>query len=78
MLNASLAALDVCRVEIRAFLKVLAHAFLKEELIHATLELRKILALRVLSRDHLQAVEISVYAYEYGHAEEAQLDRSER
>ena len=74
MLNAPPAALNVCRVEIRALLKVLAHTFLKEELIHATLELRKILALRVLSRDHLQAVEISVYAHEHGHAEEAKLD----
>src|SRR5207244_3803348 len=74
LLDASLVPLDVCCVQIGAFLQVLAHALLKEQLIHAALELREIRALRVLSRDHLQAVEIAVYDHECSHAEEAHLD----
>ena len=74
MLDASLAALDVCRVEIGAFLEVLAHALLKEEFIHTALELREILALCAFPCDHLQAVEIAVYDHECGHAHEAHLD----
>ena len=53
---------------------MLSHALLKEELVHTPLQLREVRPLRVLARDHLQPIEISVNKDASGHAEETHAD----